>query len=111
MHALAIVHLTLFVSFVSSPSDVIPKWNLHSSSHIEAFFEFALHKDACILIFMPSACMPISIPKVKEVRYDVMTYAMTYNIMIVKDWWGINEMPLCSCVDKTLTVWASCFIL
>jgi hypothetical protein len=48
--------------------------------------------------------MPISIPKVKEVRYDVMRYAMTYNIKIVKDWWGINEMPLCSCVDKTLTV-------
>ena len=41
---------------VSKPYIVIPEWNLHSSSHIKALFEFAsayLYEDACLLVFLP----------------------------------------------------------
>lgn len=46
---------------------------------------------------------------VKEVKHDVMTYAMIYEFVIIKDWQGIKEMSLCLDVDKTLTVWTSYF--
>lgn len=42
------------ISNVSSPTNTIPEWNAHSTTHIEAFFEFTnayLHEDACMLVF------------------------------------------------------------
>lgn len=38
--------------------------------------------------------MHLFLPGVKNVWDDVRTYANTYNFTIVKDWSGINEMPL-----------------
>lgn len=40
----------------------------------------------------------------KEVRHDLMTNVETYYFVITKDWWGINELPLCLGVGKTITV-------
>ena len=51
----------------------------------------------------------VFLPKIKEVRHDVMRYAMTYDFVLAKDWWGINKMPLNLGVDKIVTIWTSHF--
>ena len=71
----------------------IHDWNKHNSSHIKALFEFAS------TYLVDNVCMFIMILEVKVVRKDVMTYAATYEFTIAKDWWGINNLPLCSNID------------
>jgi hypothetical protein len=46
----------MFLANVSSPSTVVPEWNLHSTFHIETIFEFAsayLHSNGCFFILLP----------------------------------------------------------
>jgi hypothetical protein len=77
---------------IVSPS-AIPEWNKRDSDEIEAIFEFAfhfLHDDAHILLFVPES---------KNVRLDVRTFAATYEFVLIRDWWGINFMHLCSGLD------------
>jgi hypothetical protein len=83
---------------VSSPPDIIPSWNAHNSKDIEALFEFAdgfLTDDAPLLLFLP---------EFKTIRDDVKAYAASYGFALAKDWWGINELPLCLPTDTKLTV-------
>lgn len=80
-----------------------PNVSSHSEMHtqlstLNSFFEFAnvhLHEDVCMFVFLPN---------VKEIKQDVMTSAATYDVIIAKGWWSINELLLCSGVDNTLTV-------
>ena len=88
----------LHVPQISSPPSDVPQWNKHSTTEVEAIFEFAfsfLHDDAFILLF---------IPECKDVRQDVRTYSATYDFTLVKDWWGVNVMKLCSGIDVSATV-------
>jgi hypothetical protein len=83
---------------VSSPPDLIPSWNAHNSKDIEALFEFAdgfLTDDAPLLLFLP---------EFKTIRDDVRSYAASYGFALAKDWWAINELPLCLPTDTKLTV-------
>lgn len=50
------------------------------------------------------SCMLLFLPDVKNVKNDVRTHANTYVFIIVQDWWGIDELPLCSRVDTTKLV-------
>ena len=86
------------VPHISFPPSVVPEWNKHNTTEIEAIFEFAfsfLHDNAFILLFI-SEC--------KHVRQDVRTYSATYGFTLLKDWWGINGMKLCSDIDASTTV-------
>ena len=86
------------VPHISSPPSVIPKWNKHNTTEVEAIFEFAFsffHDDAFVLLF---------IPECKDVRQDVRTYSATYGFTLLRDWWGINGMKLCSGVNASATV-------
>jgi len=38
-------------------------------------------------------------PEVKYVKNNVQTYLDIYEFTIAKDWWGVNEFSLCSCLD------------
>ena len=83
---------------VSSPPDLIPSWNAHNSKDIEALFEFAdgfLTDDAPLLLFLP---------EFKIIRDDIRAYAASYGFALAKDWWAINELPLCLPTDTKLTV-------
>ena len=87
----------IFVPLVS-PSAIL-EWNKHDSDEIEGIFEFAFHflqDDAHILLFVPES---------KNVRLDVWTFAATYEFVLIKDWWGINFMHLCSRVDASSKVY------
>jgi hypothetical protein len=82
----------------SSPPDIIPSWNAYNSKDIEALFEFAdgfLTDDAPLLLFLP---------EFKTIRDDVRAYAASYGFALTKDWWGINELPLCLPTNTKLTV-------
>ncbi len=86
------------VPHIFFPPSVVPEWNKHNTTEIEAIFEFAfsfLHDNAFILLFI-SEC--------KHVRQDVRTYSATYGFTLLKDWWGINDMKLCSDIDASTTV-------
>lgn len=48
--------------------------------------------------------MLVFLLEVKEVTQDVMTCVETYNFIIAKDWWGIDELLLCFGVEKSLTI-------
>jgi hypothetical protein len=53
--------------------------------NIEALFEFAcayLIDDGSLLLF---------VPKKKNVREDVRTFAASYDFVLRKNWWGFNE--------------------
>ena len=83
---------------VSSPPNAIPYWNAHNTHDIEALFEFVdgyLTDDAPLVLFMP---------EFKTVRDDVRTYAATYGFALAKDWWAMNELPLCLPTNTKLTV-------
>ena len=84
----------LHVPHISSPPTVIPEWNKHNTIEIEAIFEFAfsfLHDDAFIFLFIPEC-------------KDVCTYSATYDFTLLKDWWEVNGMKLCSSTDASITV-------
>ena len=78
---------------ISSPSNSFPEWNAHLTPYIEAFLKFFnAHLDEDV-------CMFVLLYEVKEVRHDVMTYVESYYFVAAKDWWGINELPLCYGVE------------
>ena len=95
---IADLHEDLPVPHISSPPLVIPEWNKHNTTKIEVIFEFAfsfLHDDAFILLF---------IPECKDIRQDVRTYLATYGFTLLRDWWGVNGMKLCSGTDASATI-------
>lgn len=71
----------------------------HNLPH-QSSFKFAspyLHEDACL---------PIFLPEIKDMRVNMIMYAETYDFAIANDWWGINVLPLCLGIDKTLMVYS-----
>ena len=88
----------LHVPIVFSPPDLIPSWKVHNSKDIEVLFEFAdgfLTNDVPLLVFLP---------EFKTIRNDVRVYVVSYRFALAKDWWAINELPLCLPIDLKLTI-------
>jgi hypothetical protein len=40
----------------------------------------------------------------KTVRDDVRAYAASYGFALAKDWWAINELPLCLPTNTKITI-------
>ena len=59
------------------------------------FIDDFLTDDTPLLLFFP---------EFKTIRDDVKVYAASYGFALAKDWWGINDLPLCSPTDTKLTV-------
>lgn len=71
-------------------------------------FEFAnaYHTDVDpLLLFML---------KKNDVKDCFRTFAISHDFVLRKDWWGINEFPLCFTIDASLTLpttlWNLCMI-
>lgn len=65
---------------------------------LKHFFEFALpffHDDAFILMY---------ILECKDVRQDNRTYSATYDFTLLRDWWVVNVMKLCSSINASAMV-------
>ena len=79
----------LVVPNVFSPSNLISSWNAYNSKNIKTLFEFAngfFSNDASLLLFLL---------EFKTIRDDIRAYAASYGFALAKDWWAINELPLC----------------
>lgn len=88
--AIDLIVARLVIPNVSSPPSSTCACNTHNSAKIGVFFEFAhayLHKEASMLIFLL---------EIKQVRDDVKTFVGAYEFIVAKDWWGFNELHLCS---------------
>ena len=80
----------LTVPFVTDPTDpnAIPPWNVRETGYVESILEFAsiyLQRDGAVLLFH---CED------PDLVHEVFENALTYEFILYKDWWGINELPL-----------------
>ena len=71
--------------FLHGMSTLKPMWK-----HYLKIFHLYLKDDIFIIAFLPEA---------KHVKNNVWTCLDTYDFTIAKDWWGVNEFSLCSCID------------
>lgn len=79
---------------ISLQVDSIPLWNWHNINEVKTLFEFTFsffYNKVIILLFVTWT---------KEVQGDIMAYAATYDVMILKNWWGVNMLHLCSPIDN-----------
>jgi hypothetical protein len=97
------------VPIVSSPPTSVPEWNSADESFLPLVFDFGgslVHDNGALLLFHKDDL---------KLRADIRGYANAYNFKILKEWTGINRLPLTSARDSSKTVSASnlimCFIL
>ena len=86
------------VPTISTPSSSIPPWNARHTGYVETIFEFAsdfLQNDGALLLFLCDDRHLIS---------DIFEQAHTYDFVLHKDWWGINDLGLASPKDSNSTV-------
>ena len=80
----------LTVPSVMDPTNpnAIPPWNVREPGYVESIFEFArmyLQQDGVVLLFHCDD---------PELVTEVFDMALSYDFLLCKDWWGINELPL-----------------
>jgi hypothetical protein len=97
------------VPIVSSPPTSIPMWNSADESFLLLVFDFGsslVHGNGALLLFHKDDL---------KLRADIRGYANAYHFKILKEWTGINRLPLTSARDASKTVSGSslvmCFIL
>ena len=87
------------VPTVSNPSSTVPSWNSRESGYVESIFEFArmyLQNNGALLLFHCDD---------RDLFTEVFDLADSYDFVMAKDWWGINELSLASPRDPKSTVW------
>jgi hypothetical protein len=99
----------LSVPIVSSPPTSVPVWNSADESFLSLVFDFGsslVHDNGALLLFHKGNL---------KLRADIRGYANAYHFKILKEWMGINRLPLTSAKDSSKTVSGSnlvmCFIL
>ena len=86
------------VPTVSSPSTVIPAWNVLSEGYLVKVLEFAdafLHDDAALVLIHcadPRLCT------------EIVEWSTAYDFEVFRDWWGVNDLRLTSPTDPTKMV-------
>jgi hypothetical protein len=97
------------VPIVSSPPTSVPVWNSADESFLPLMFDFGsslVHDNGALLLFHKDD------PKL---RADIRGYAKAYHFSILKEWMGINRLPITNPRDASKIVSASslvtCFIL
>ena len=89
------------VPTVSIPSSTVPSWNSRESGYVESIFEFAsyyLQNDGALLLFHCDD---------RDLCTEVFDLADSYDFVMTKDWWGINDLSLASPRDPTSTVFST----
>jgi hypothetical protein len=97
------------VSIVSSPPTSVPVWNSADEKFLPLVFDFGsslVHDNGVLLLFHKDDL---------KLRADIRGYAKAYHFSILKEWTGINHLPITSPKDAYKTVSGSslviCFIL
>jgi hypothetical protein len=97
------------VPMVSSPPTSVPAWNSADKNFLPLVFDFGsslVHDNGALLLFHKDDL---------KFRADIRGFANAYHFKILKEWTGINRLPLTSARDASKTVSGSslviCFIL
>ena len=86
------------VSFVSSPPTAIPQWNTDDVSFLAMVFAMGsslVHDNEVLLLFHKDNL---------QLRADIRGSANAYHWRILKEWTGINCLPLTSTRDASKTI-------
>lgn len=93
------------VPTVSNPSIAVPPWNSREPGYVESIFEFArmyLQNDGALLLFHCDD---------RDLFTEVFDLADSYDFVMAKDWWGINDLNLASPRDPKSTVFYTIIII
>jgi hypothetical protein len=97
------------VPMVSTPPTSIPGWNSVDPNFLPLLFDFGsslIHDNGALLLFHKDDL---------KFRADIRGFANAYHFKILKEWTGINRLPLTSARDASKIVSGSnpfiCFIL
>jgi hypothetical protein len=93
------------VPIVSSPPTSVPMWNSADESFLPLVFDFGsslVHDNGVLLFFHKNDL---------KLRVDIRGYANAYHFKILKEWTGINRMPLTSARDASKTMSGSNLIM
>jgi hypothetical protein len=97
------------VPMVSSPHTSIPGWNSADKNFLPMVFDLGsllVHDNGALLLLHADDL---------KLRADIRGFAKAYHFSILKEWMGINRLPITSAKDASKTVSGSnlvvCFIL
>jgi hypothetical protein len=83
---------------VSSPPTSVPEWNTTDKNFLPMVFEFGsslVHDNGVILLLHKDNL---------QLRVDIKGYSKAYNFSILKEWMGINRLPITSAKDASKTM-------
>jgi hypothetical protein len=92
------------VPMVSSPPTSIPEWNSDDKSFLAMVFDFGsslVHNNGVLLLFHKDDL---------KLRADIKGYSKAYHFSILKEWTGINRLPLTSARNASKRVSDSCLV-
>jgi hypothetical protein len=97
------------ILMVSTPHTSVPEWNSEDKNFLPMVFDFGIslvHDNGVLLLFHKDDL---------KLRADIRGYAKAYHFKILKEWTGINRLPLTNARDASKIVSGSnlamCFIL
>jgi hypothetical protein len=93
------------VPMVSSPPTSVPNWNLEHKSFLSMVFDIRgslVHDNGVLLLFHKDDL---------KLRADIKDYSKAYHFSILKEWTGINRLPITSSRDASKTVSGSNLVI
>jgi hypothetical protein len=88
----------LLVPMVSSPPTFVPEWNSEDKNFLPLVFDFGsslVHDNGVLLLFHKDDL---------KLRAAIRGSAKAYHFSIMKEWTGINRLPITSARDASKTV-------
>jgi hypothetical protein len=89
---------------VSSPPTSVPEWNSDDKNFVAMVFDFGsslVHDNGVLLLFHNDGL---------KLRADIRGSIKAYYFKILKEWMGINHLPLTSARDASKIVSESCLV-
>jgi hypothetical protein len=93
------------VNMVSSPPTSVHDWNSDDKNFLAMVFDFGsslVHDNGMLLLFHKDDL---------KLRADIRGYSKAYYFSILKEWTGINCLPITSARDASKTVSDSCLVM
>jgi hypothetical protein len=92
------------IPMVSFPPTSIPEWNSEDKNFLPMVFDFGrplVHDNGVLLLFHKDDL---------KLRADIKVSSKAYQFKILKEWTGINRLPITSARDASKTVSDSCLV-
>jgi hypothetical protein len=93
------------VPMVSSPPTSVPEWNSDDKNFLAVLFNmgsFLVHDNGVLLFFHKDDL---------KLRADIRGHSKAYHFSILKEWTGINRLPITTARDASKTVSGSNLVI